>query len=112
MSEFFVWLAAASGATKGFVITMVAATIGRFMFHVRQVQRGARRFWSWHLVWEIPTAIGMGLIADSMATWLELSDGTRVGFVAVIAYLGPHAIDELFVTARDAARDRFGGTSK
>lgn len=100
------WVAEVSGATKGFVITIAAACVGRIMYHARQVQRGARRFWSWHLLWEVPIAIGMGLIADSLATWLELHEGTRIGFVAAVAYVGPHAIDELFVTARDTARAR------
>lgn len=103
------WLSEASGIAKGMIVTFVAALFGRLMFHARAAQRGTRRFWSWHLAWELPVAIGMGLIGDGLATWLGLESGARAGFIAAVAYLGPHAIDELFVTARDAARNRLGG---
>jgi hypothetical protein len=106
--DFLSWLSDATGATKGFLITVLASLVGRLMRHIRQVQLQTRRFWSAHLLWEIPIAIGMGLIADSLATWLGLSDTTRVGFVACVAYLGPHAIDELFAVGRDAARNKLG----
>ena len=106
--DFLGWMADATGATKGFLITVLASFVGRMMHHVRQVQRQTRRFWSAHLLWEIPVAIGMGLIADSVANWLGLSEATRVGFIAAVAYLGPHAIDEIFAVGRDAARARFG----
>jgi hypothetical protein len=112
MGDPFAWLAEASGIAKGALVTFVASLFGRLMFHARAAQRGTRRFWSWHLAWELPVAVGMGMIGDGLATWLALADGTRIGFVAAVAYLGPHAIDELFVTARDAARTRMGGNSK
>jgi hypothetical protein len=106
MSDWFAWLAENSGFTKGATMTFVASLLGRLMFHARAAQRGTRRFFSLHLVWELPVAVGMGLIGDAFATYLELADGTRIGFIAAIAYLGPHAIDELFVTVRDTARAR------
>jgi hypothetical protein len=107
MADPFAWLAENSGAVKGALVTFAASVAGRLMFHARAAQRGTRRFWSWHLAWEIPVAFGMGLIADAAANALDVPPTMRVGFVAVVAYLGPHAIDELFVTARDAARNRF-----
>lgn len=100
------WISDATGATKGFLITIFASFVGRMMHHARQVQRQQRRFWSAHLLWEIPVAIGMGLIADSLATWLGVAETARIGFVAAVAYLGPHAIDEIFAVGREAARSR------
>lgn len=109
MGDPFAWSADAIAFVKGMTVTFVASLLGRLMFHARAAQRGTRRFFSWHLVWELPVAVGMGLIGDALATWLALTEGTRVGFIAAVAYLGPHAIDELFVAARDTARNRFGG---
>jgi hypothetical protein len=109
MVDPFAWSADAIAFVKGMTVTFVASLFGRLMFHARAAQRGTRRFWSWHLAWELPVAIGMGLIGDALANWLQLDSGARAGFIAAVAYLGPHAIDELFVTARDAARNRFDG---
>ncbi|MCA3245566.1 MAG: phage holin family protein [Azospirillum sp.] len=106
MGDPFAWSAEAIAFVKGMAVTFVASLLGRLMFHARAAQRGTRRFWSWHLAWELPVAVGMGLIGDALANWLQLDNGLRAGFIAAVAYLGPHAIDEVFVTARDAARNR------
>lgn len=73
-----------------------AAVIGRMMWHVRAVQIGKRRFWSMHLVWEIPVAICMALVADGAAEWLGLNGKAATAFIATMAYLGPHGIEVMF----------------
>lgn len=69
--------------------------IGRLMWHAEQVQRGRRRWWSWHLAWELVAAIGIGLIADGAAVHAGLAGPPRTGVVVAIAYLGPRGLEHL-----------------
>lgn len=108
MVDVVAWFVALNAAMKGFLLTLFASTIGRLMFHVREVQAGRRKFWSWQLLYEWPTAIGMGMIADGAAEFLGLTDGQRTAFVASVAFLGPPLIQEIFNIARDVVRTKFG----
>ncbi len=108
MVELIAWFSAANAAAKGFLLTLFASTVGRLMFHARQVQAGERHFWSWQLLRELPVAIGMGLIADGGASYLELADGQRTAFIAIVAYLGPPLLDETVKIVLDVARSKFG----
>ncbi len=71
----------------------VLAWLGRMMHHVRLVQRRKRRFCSWHLVWEVFTALAIGLIADGIAAYLGLVGKPAIAVVIVVAYLGPGGLE-------------------
>jgi uncharacterized membrane protein YfcA len=101
------WISDASA--RSWIIVLLASVLGRMMFHAHQVQRGARRFWSWHLVSELPIAGCMGLIGGAIGEWFGLEGRPLLACAAIVGYLGPHAIDELFVTMRDAFRTRLSG---
>jgi hypothetical protein len=69
------------------------AWLGRMMHHVRLVQMRKRRFWALHLVWEIFTALAIGLIADGVASYMGLTGKPATALVIVVAYLGPGGLE-------------------
>lgn len=77
--------------------TSGAGVLGRLMFHARQVQLGRRKPLTWALAWDLPIALGMGWIALGIATWLRMPQEVTVSIALVVAYLGPYAIDSLFM---------------
>ena len=77
----------------GTVTTMAGAFIGRLMWHAREVKAGKRRFLSIELLWDIPVAVGMALIAEGLASYFDLGRPATTGLVAMAAYLGPRGFE-------------------
>ena len=77
------------------IATIVLAWLGRLMYHVRKVQRGERKFFSLHLIWELATAVCIGFVADGIASYLGLSGKPAMAMVIVVAYLGPGGIEAI-----------------
>lgn len=75
--------------------TFLAAWIGRMAWHVHAVQMGRRKFWSLHLLWEVPTAIMMGIAVDGLCQYFGLIEKVRLSVLVTIAYLGPRGIEAL-----------------
>lgn len=71
---------------------IVAATMGRLMFHATEVRSGRRQAFGVFLLWEIPMAIGMALIGDGAGEYWNLTDTQTVSLIAVLSYLGPRGI--------------------
>ena len=82
----------------GFLIALAAATIGRLMWHIGEVQRGRRLFWSWALVAEVGIAIGMGLIGAGVAEYFNITGNASVALIAALSYLGPRGIEAMIGT--------------
>ena len=97
-------------ALEGFTTTLAAAAVGRLMWHVGQVRKGTRCFWSLELVWELPVAFGMALIGAGVAEWAALPPKAEVGLIAALSYLGPRGIESLLArwgaTQRTEDRDQ------
>ncbi|WP_051045279.1 phage holin family protein [Tistrella mobilis] len=89
-----IW-AAARQACDAIGLACLLAYVGRLLWHVGEVQRGRRRFFSTHLLWELLAAIGIGLVADGMATHLGLVGAPRTAAIVAIAYLGPRGLEDL-----------------
>jgi hypothetical protein len=79
----------------GAATTLFAAALGRLVYHGNEVRAGRRPVFGWHLVWEVPTAVSMALVAESLASYAGLSPQVTTGVVAVLAYLGPRGAREL-----------------
>ncbi len=94
-------LDALNNAIGGAATALLAAMIGRGMWHARQVSEGRRPLVSWALVWELLMAVGMAFAGDAIGEYFELSQNVRVGLIAVLAYLGPRGTE--------AALDRWLG---
>lgn len=75
--------------------TMIAALIGRALYHGNEVRAGRRRLIGLHLLWEVPTAVGMAFVAEALASYLGLSSEATTGMVAVLSYLGPRGVRDL-----------------
>lgn len=86
---------------EGFIAALVAAGLGRLMWHVGQVSKGSRRFWSLELVWEIPLAIGMAVVGRGLAEFLDLSGNIEAALIAILAYLGPRSAEHILTAWLD-----------
>jgi hypothetical protein len=50
----------------------------------------------WLLLWEIPLAIGMGVIGISIADAFKVTNTISYGIIIGVSYVGPKIIDRLF----------------
>lgn len=83
----------------GAATTLFAATLGRLVYHGHEVRAGRRPLFGWHLVWEVPTAVIMALVAEAVASYAGLSPQVTTGVVAVLAYLGPRGARDVIERA-------------
>ena len=74
-------------------LTWFLAGMGRLLWHIQEVQKSRRRFFSWHLIWEVMTALAIGFVADGLAAWLGQTGKVAIGIVVVVSYLGPRGIE-------------------
>lgn len=82
----------------GALTTLIGAFTGRLMYHSGEVKLGRRRFFGKELLWEIPVAIGMAIIGEGIARYLELGQPVSTGLVATLAYLGPRGAETLMTS--------------
>lgn len=88
--------AAYSGA-----VTFCLAWIGRMTWHVRQVQKRQRKFWSAHLLWEVPTALAIGFVADGITDYFALHGKAAIGVIIMVSYLGPAGVESIILRLVD-----------
>jgi hypothetical protein len=82
-------------AAWGFVATWALAGLGRLLWHIQEVQRGHRQFFSIWLVWELLTALAIGFVAVGIAEYLGFAGNVAIAVVIVVSYLGPRGIEAL-----------------
>lgn len=87
-------------------VALVLALLGRFLWHMRLVQEGRRRFFSMNLVWELLIALPVGLVAHGAAVYAGLSGSPLVALTIAIAYLGPAGAERLVILGLEAYRGR------
>ena len=81
----------------GAATTLFGAFIGRAMWHVSEARKAKRKFFGTELLWELPIAVGMALIGEGLASWLQLGQPVSTGMIAALAYLGPRGAEVLFI---------------
>lgn len=74
---------------------IVTALLARVLWHRRQVVEGKRKFWSWDLAWEGPTAVLMAVIGGGLAEYIGAPSFAAYGLVGLAGYLGPRGVQEL-----------------
>ncbi len=76
--------------------TVGAALLGRLAWHTRLVQQAKRKFFSIHMMLELPIAVGTGFAALGVLEWYGIEEGNvlQAGIIA-ISYLGPGGIEHL-----------------
>jgi hypothetical protein len=79
----------------GAATTVIAATLGRAMWHGNEARKGHRKFLGLELLWEFPVALGMALVGESVASYLNVGPTTSTGLIAALAYLGPRGMEVL-----------------
>lgn len=52
-----------------------------------------RRPIGWSLLWELPVALGMGVIGKGAADWAALDGFPEYAVTIAVAYVGPRCID-------------------
>lgn len=77
--------------------TLFGALIGRAMWHAQEVRKSRRKFFGAELLWELPIAVGMALIGEGLASWLQFGQPVSTGLIAALAYLGPRGAEVLFM---------------
>jgi hypothetical protein len=87
---------AISNAIGGAATALVSAFIGRAMFHAGEVRAKRRNLFSVDLIWEVPLAVGMALIGDSLGDYMGFENTVKVGIIAVLSYLGPRGAAAIF----------------
>jgi hypothetical protein len=70
-------------------IAFLVATLGRLIWHIEEVRRKQRKFWSLLLIYELTIAIAMAVVGQGVADWLQLTGWTHTAAIGVLAYLGP-----------------------
>ena len=78
-----------------FFLSIAAALLGRLAWLGERSCQG-RRFWTWRLLFELPTAFIMALIGHGIAEYFEQGNMASLGLISVLSYLGPRGfIDEI-----------------
>jgi hypothetical protein len=84
----------------GAIGSLIAAFVGRAMYHGQEVKAGRRKVLGWHVLWEVPAAVGMAFVGEGLAAYLSLQPPMTTALIAVLAYLGPRGsqavIERLF----------------
>lgn len=93
MDDFTVRDIAAQGAAAGGL-----GAVGRLL---ALAHAGASKPTGWSLLWEVPLAIGMGVVGKGVADFLRLDDFPEYAVTIAVSYIGPRVIDIL--AARYAA---------
>lgn len=81
----------------GAATTLIGAFIGRIMWHAQEVKKARRKFLGRELLWEMPIAVGMALIGEGLASWMQFGQPVSTGLIAALAYLGPRGAEVLFM---------------
>jgi hypothetical protein len=80
----------------GAATAILAAFLGRAMYHAGEVRAGRRAALSWGLLWELPLLFGMALIGDAVGSYAAASREVTIGLISVLSYLGPKGAGALF----------------
>lgn len=82
---------------SGAAATFTAAALGRVMYHAGEVRKMKRRALDTNLIWEIPVAIAMGMVADGVASYFHLDRNVSTAIAVGFGYLGPGGAQALFL---------------
>lgn len=89
-------------AAAGLAGPAIGAAAGALMRHSQLAQAGQRRFWSLHLLYELPTVVGMGIIGGGLSAYLQFPELAGWGVSAALGFYGAHGLT--FITAAAARR--------
>lgn len=79
----------------GAATSFVGALVGRLMWHSGEVRAKRRRIIGPELLWELPTALGMGFVGEGLSQYLGWEDAMRTGLIVCLSYLGPRGAQAL-----------------
>ncbi|MGB0749040.1 MAG: phage holin family protein [Magnetospiraceae bacterium] len=76
------------------ILGLVPTTfLARFLIHRRLVTVGERAFWSWALLWEVPTAMFCAILGAGLGDYLTLGPIATNGIAGAVAYIGPRGLE-------------------
>lgn len=94
-------MASGDDLTRGLVEASAFGALGRAVYYALGGPKPSRlTMW----LWELPAAIGLGVMANGLAVYLGLSDWPRVALICFCAAAGVKAVD--------AAIERFLGGAR
>ena len=65
-----------------------------------------RRPIGWSLLWELPVALGMGVIGKGVADWATLDGFLEYGLTIAVAYVGPRFVDLVVARVQERIASR------
>lgn len=92
-----------NAALGGAVTSFIGALVGRAMWHSGEVKAKRRKMFGPELLWELPTALGMGFVGEGLAGYFALESTARTAVIVALAYLGPRgaqALAERFIGSK------------
>lgn len=69
--------------------------VGRLMYRARSASLGRRRFFDIALLYELPIAIGTGIIGQGIADYYGLTGWTATACIVTAGYLGPGFVEAI-----------------
>ena len=82
-------------AASGLIGPIIGAAVGVLMRHSQLVQAGKRRFFSVHLLYEVPTVCGMAIIGGGISAYFQFPELASWAIAGLLACYGPKSIDLL-----------------
>jgi len=70
-----------------------AGIIGRLLYWAHSDRHPI----GWSLLWELPTALGLGWVGLGIGEWLGFGQNATIGVAIVVSYVGPRIIDILLL---------------
>ena len=97
MTLFWEWLKSFQDLFVGLGLPIVAAALGRLIWHSQEVKKNNRSFWSWLLLVEMVFAIFCGIIGAGTAEFFELGPKATAAAAGIAGYLGPRGMEVLLL---------------
>lgn len=86
------------------LILFIPAGLARLLWHWNMVQEGRRRFWSVHLLFELPVAALSMYLGAGIAEWIGAGPKGTMAIVGFAAWLGPKGLEALLLLVIKTAR--------
>lgn len=86
-----------SSWASGAAATLFGAAIGRLMYLAGEVRKMKRKPFDINLFWELPVAVGMGLLADGVASYFSVDRNISTAISVGFGYLGPGGAQALII---------------
>ena len=72
---------------------LIGAFVGRLMYHSGEVKKKRRKFFGWEVIYEMPIAFGMAMVAQAVSHYIKADDTVELGLIVFASFYGPRGIE-------------------